>query len=152
MDKINVPIKKSDITLVLQTNGLANYFEVSEAFCEMISNGSIKEHSEEGYLITTQGKIIVEELEKIIPRAVRDKALTAVISYLERIRSEKENKVIIRKNDVGFTITCIISDNSFEMLKLTLYAPNRDIANSIKDNFYEDPSEIYSKILSLLTE
>ncbi len=152
MDKINIPIKKSDVTLVLQNSGLANYFEASEAFSEMISNGSIKETSEEKYSITPQGKIIVEELERIIPRAVRDKAVIAVISYLERIRAEKENKVIIRKNDRGFTVTCIISDNSFEMLKLTLYAPNRDIANSIKNTFYKDPSELYSKILYLFTE
>lgn len=152
MDKINVPIKKSDITLVLQTNGLANYFEVSDAFSEMLSNGSIKKHSEEMYLITSQGKIIVTELERIIPKAVRDKAIIAIMSHMERIRSEKENKVIIRKNDRGFTVTCIISDNSFDMLKLTLYAPNRDIANNIKNNFYKDISKIYSKVLSLLTE
>lgn len=152
MDKINIPIKKSDLTLALQTCGLANYFEVSEAFSEMISTGSIREYRDEMYIITNQGRLIADELENNLPRAVREKAVETVTSYLERIKSEKENKVIILKNDKGFTVTCIISDNSFEMLKVSLYAPNREIANNIKNKFYEDPSEMYSKILSFLTE
>ncbi len=152
MDKIKNPLKKSDVALALQTYGLANYFEVSDAFSEMLSGGSILKQGESGYVIGPQGKMIVEELSKTLPSVVRDRAIQAIRMYVERTKAEKENKVIIKENEFGFDVTCIVSDGSFEMLKLTLYAPDREAANKIKSNFYKNPGEIYAKILVLMAD
>ena len=141
-------LKKSDITLVLQAHGLANYFEVSEAFSELESNGSIKE-TEEGFKVTSEGKMIVEELLKSLPPTVRDKALRAMNSYVERMKIEKENKVTIKESSMGFEVDCTVSDGEFDMMKLSLYAPDREFADAIKNNFYKNPGKIYRNILSL---
>ena len=66
--------------------------------------------------------------------------------------TEEENKVIIKECQYGFDVTFIISGGPFEMLRLTLYAPNIECANNMKDNFYKTPDKIYDKILSLFTE
>lgn len=150
IEKIEIPLKKSDVILVLQTYGLANYFETSEAFSELESNGSIK-NIDDKIEITSQGKIIVEELSQKLPLTVKDKALKLIKSYTERMKIEKENKVIIRENKYGFDVTCIISGGNFEMLKLTLYAPDKEFANTIKNNFYKNPGQVYNYILSLVT-
>ena len=150
IEKIQTPLEKNDIILVLQAYGLANYFEVSEAFWDLESNGSIK-HNSGAIEITPQGKIIVEELSKKLPSTVRDKALKSIQHYIERMKIEKENKVIIRENKCGFDVTCIISGGNFDMLKLTIYAPDKEFANTIKNNFYKNPGKVYEYILSLVT-
>lgn len=154
MDNIKTPINKSDIVVVLQNYGFANYFEASEAFSEMISSGNIEESpfDKDGYILTEQGKIIVKEISESLPIVVRNKALIITKSYLERAKNEEENKVIIRENNYGFDVTFIISGGPFEMLRLTLYAPNMECANTLKDNFYKNPDKIYDKILSLFTD
>ena len=154
LNKFNIPMKKSDIILVLQANGLANYFDISEAFSELISNELIVKSSEnfDEFLITNQGQIIAHELEKSLPKSVREKAVNVVESYLERMRNEKENSVIITQNNYGFLVTCNIKDRDFKMMKLELYAPDIESANNIKFKFYKDPSEIYGKILGIFAD
>ena len=84
MYKIKNTVNKSDIALALQSYGLANYFEVSDAFSEMIYAGSIIKQSENGYIVNKQGKMIVDELSKTLPSVVRDRAIQAVKIYIER--------------------------------------------------------------------
>ncbi len=151
IQNFDAALTKNDITLVLQAYGLANYFEVSEAFCELETNGSIEE-TEKGFKVTSQGKMIVEELSKSLPLVVRDKALMATKAYLERKKIEKENKAVITENDYGYDVTCTVSGGEFDMLKLTLYAPDKEFADAIKANFYKNPGEIYNRILSLFID
>ena len=149
-EKIKTPIEKNDVILVLQAYGIANYFEVSEAFSELESNEIIK-YNKNRIEITSQGKMIVEELSKKLPSTVKDKTLNSIKSYLEKTKIEKENKVIIKESEYGFNVTCIISGGNFDMLKLTIYAPDKEFANTIKNNFYKNPSAVYNYILSLVT-
>lgn len=153
MDKLDKPLKKSDITSILQNYGLANYFEASQAFSEMVINASIvaDEQDSSYYVITESGKMIVEELSKSLPVTVKEKALKNAESYLERARSEQENKVTIKKTGNGYNVTCSVSGGEFDMLKLTLYAPDINTSSVIRDNFYKDPGEIYNNIISILT-
>ena len=151
ISKLNATLNKSDIVLVLQAYGLANYFEVSEAFFDLESSGSIK-NGEKGYEITPQGEMIVNELSKNLPLVVKDKALRAMKSYEERVKIEKENKVTVCESKYGYDVTCSVSGGEFDMMKLTLYTPDKEFADAIKSNFYKNPGKIYNKILSLLVD
>ena len=77
LDKVEHHLKKSDITSILQIYGLANYFEVSQAFEEMVNNKNIAldEDNDHCYVLTQTGKMIVDELGNSLPLSVRDKAL-----------------------------------------------------------------------------
>ena len=150
-DNFSCPLAKSDITDILQNYGLANYFETSQAFEEMVSAHNIMKESDDKYVISETGKMIVEELYKSLPLTVREKAVKAVEEHFNRLKSEKENKVVIRKSEKGYEITCSVLDGKFEMMKLKLYAPDILAATTIKNNFYKNPSEIYNDILRKLT-
>lgn len=151
LNKINIPVKKSDVILALQSKGIANYFDLSEAFFELISDKILIESKDflDKFTITDQGKLMAQELEKSIPKTIRDESVQAVKLYLEQIRNENENNVIIKQNNYGFSVICSISDGDFNMLKLELYAPDINTANNIKNKFYKNPSEIYNKILCI---
>ncbi len=154
LDKIKFPLKKNDITSILQNYGLANYFEASQAFSEMVANNNIVLDSEESgeYSITPSGKMIVEELSDMIPVSIREKALKSVDSYMSRLKSEQENKVIIKKNPRGYDVICKISGGEFNMLELKIYAPNLMEATIIRDNFYRSPETLYREIMTYLTK
>ena len=145
------PLAKSDIADILQNYGLANYFETSQAFEEMVSANNIIKYDDRKYIISDTGKMIVEELSRNIPLTVREKAVKAVEEHFTRMKSEKENKVTIRKNANGYDVTCSVLDGDFEMMKLKLYAPDIVAATTIKNNFYKNPGEIYSDLLHKLT-
>lgn len=154
LDKIKFPLKKNDITSILQNYGLANYFEASQAFSEMVANNNIVLDSEESgeYSITPSGKMVVEELSDMIPVSIREKALKSVDSYMSRLKSEQENKVIIKKNPRGYDVICKISGGEFNMLELKIYAPNLMEATIIRDNFYRSPETLYREIMTYLTK
>ncbi len=154
LDKSKIPLKKSDITSVLQNYGLANYFDVSQAFSEMVANNNIVLSSEETgeYEVTPSGKMIVQELSDMLPRSVREKALKSVESYMSRVKSEQENRVMIKKSPWGYNVICKISGGEFDMLELKLYAPSMMEASVIRDNFYKSPEILYRNIMTYLTK
>ena len=147
-------IKKSDVTAVLQSSGLANYFEASEAFSELNVQGNIAKKDEDlnFYMVTESGKMIAEQLEQTLPLTVKEKALANTKTYLERIKNEQENNVIFKKNERGYSVTCTVSSGEFDLLSLTLYAPDIDAVSTVKNNFYDDPGEVYQHVLSMLTK
>ena len=120
-------------------------------YLEMVAANNLIKYDDRKYIITDTGKMIVEELSRNIPLTVREKAIKAVEEYFSRMKSEKENKVTIRKNANGYDVTCSVLDGNFEMMKLKLYAPDILAATTIKNNFYKNPSEIYSELLYKLT-
>ena len=73
-----------------------------------------------------------------------------MISYIERVKLEKENKVVIKETKFGYEVVCTVSGGEFNMMQLTLYAPDKEFSNAIKNNFYKNPGKIYNKIMSLL--
>ena len=147
-------LRKNDIASILQNYGLANYFESSQAFSEMLASNNIASNTEEegGYHVTPSGKIIVEELSETLPLSVREKALKSVEEYMARLKRERENKVMIKKNPRGYDVICKISGGEFNMLELKIYAPNMMEATTIRDNFYKSPELLYRNIMTYLTK
>ena len=148
-------ISKQNIVSILQENGLANYFEASEAFADLVSNGNIKleEGDEVGsYCVTDTGRIISDQLHISLPRTVRERALSAAMSLLSRLKLEKENKVDIEKISRGYNVTCTISGGEFNLMSFTMYVPDMAQAKIVKENFYKDPTSIYNGILGMLTQ
>ncbi len=152
LDKADKSLTKNDITSIFQMRGLANYFEVSQAFEEMVNNKNIisDEEKDNCYILTPSGKMIAEELAFSVPAAVREKALSSAKNYFCRLKSEQENNVIIRKNEFGYSVLCKVSGGEFNMMELKLYAPDMNMAVTIRDNFYRDPGAVYNSVISIL--
>ncbi len=154
LDKTEQNFTKNDITSILQMQGLANYFEVSQAFEEMVNNKNIVLNSEDDryYVLTSTGKMIVDELGSTVPISVREKALGSAQRYFSRLKSEEENTVTIRKNQFGYSVSCKVSGGEFNMMELKLYAPDMHTAVMIRDNFYHDPSAVYDSVMRILSK
>lgn len=150
---IKVPMSPDNIVYILQENRLANYFEIIDAFSDLVSNKNIvcSDRNKNVFMITKSGQLIAKQLDSLVPLSVRDRAVTAAVSLISRIKREKENTVDIEKVDKGYIVKCHISDGKMDLLNVNLYVPDLIQANMVKSNFQKEPELVYSCLLSLLT-
>lgn len=156
---LNCVKENMDKELVVQAitiDELANYFEVSAAFDDLIKNGNIKESEivdgTQTYELTDNGKMIANQLESILSYTVKDKVYVRAIQLLGEKKKRRENSVDIKKTQNGFDVICKISGGDMDLLSFTLYAPNFEQAMVMKKNFFDNPSTVYKVMLALMTK
>lgn len=148
-----------DKELVVQAitiDELANYFEVSAAFDDLIKNGNIKESEivdgTQTYELTDNGQMIANQLESILSYTVKEKAYVKAIQLLGEKKKRRENSVDIKKTENGFDVICKISGGDMDLLTFKLYAPTFEQAMVMKKNFFDNPSTVYKVMLALMTK
>ena len=134
---VNKPMDKSTIIEAIQNQGLANYFETSSCFDDLISHNNIELTDEKNslYFLTPNGNMVAQQLENTLPISVKEKAYTCAIALLDEKRIEKESPVSITKNDNGYNVNCRISGGDMDLISLDIYAPDVKQATIIKKNF-----------------
>lgn len=146
-------ITKQQINEVMQRQGIANYFEVNQAISELLSQGNIDcdcVDNDEFLSITDVGRQVATTLERDIPKTVREKAIKSAIKILTIAKNEQENKIEITPLEKGCHITFTMEDQQDIMMELKIYVADRAQAELLKKNFLEDPTKVYSNILSSL--
>ena len=97
-------LSRRQLMEVIQREGLANYFEASQALESLIEGGSVevdKSDDDELLSLTAAGKTAAN-IEDELPRAVRDKALaTEAASKACRLFDKAVSKGIIHKNQAA---------------------------------------------------
>ena len=156
---LNCVKENMDKELVVQAitiEELANYFEVSAAFDDLIKNGNIKESDIvdglQTYELTDNGKMIANQLESVLSYTVKDKVYVRAIQLLGEKKKRRENSVDIKKTENGFDVICKISGGDMDLLTFTLYAPTFEQAMVMKKNFFDNPSTVYKVMLALMTK
>ncbi|MBQ9680409.1 MAG: DUF4364 family protein [Ruminococcus sp.] len=144
---------KDAVVNALMEKGLANYFETSASFDDLIRNGNLEITDEEKKLcyITANGDMIATQLEDTLAPTVKERAIECALSLLKREQIENDNKVTITKCDNGYTVTCHISGGDMELLSFSLYVPDITQARLIRKNFYKNPDMFYSVMIAMLT-
>jgi hypothetical protein len=150
---IDKPLDKATIIEAIQQKGLANYFETSSCFYDLISHNNLvrDENNPELYVLTENGKMVANQLENTLPITVKEKAYTCAIALLEQRRIEKENAVVISKTDKGFNVNCRISGGDIDLVAIDIYAPDNKQAKLIKKNFHKNPEILYKVIMATVT-
>ncbi len=150
---VGLPMTKDSVVNALMEKGLANYFETSSSFDDLVRNGNIKMTDEDKklYFITENGDMIATQLEDTLAPTVKERAIECALSLLKREQIESNNKVTISKAENGYTVTCRISGGDMELLSFSLYVPDINQARLIRKNFYKDPDMFYSVMIAMLT-
>ena len=150
INKISTPVTREKISEVFQVHGLANYFAVSEALEDLISAGNLKCDADGILSLTPESLNALFELEKEIPKSVREKAIgdAVMLETLERRKSETIIETEKYENGVNITFTLMNGKNT--LMKLTVYAADENQVESIKNNYLKDPAGLYAGIVSKL--
>ncbi len=151
---INKPLEKSTVIESIQKRGLANYFETSSCFDDLVAHNNLKmsDNSINYFELTDNGKMVANQLESTLPVSVKEKAYTCAIELLEQKRIEKENLVKITKTDKGYNVNLRISGGDVDLVSLDIYAPDKEQAKLIKKNFHKNPELLYKIIIATLTK
>jgi len=140
----------------IREDELANFFEVSAAFDELVSDKSLVEadsvDGEQTYTLSENGRMIAMQLDSTVAYSVKDKALKCAIKLLADKKTSRENFVDIEKTENGFNVKCTVSGGDVDLLSFTLYAPDIDQAEIIKKSFLSYPSTVYKSMLALMTK
>lgn len=154
LSSIESGLSKKDIISVLQDNSLANYFESTDAFSELVENNIIccTDQENQFFSVTEAGKLIADQLEISLPVTVREQVLSATLNLLAKIKRERENTVEIKKLKNGYTVNCHVSGGLLDLMSINLYAPDIMQAKLIKHNFQKNPELVYDCVLALMTD
>ena len=137
-------IDKGIVIQAILKQGLANYFETSSAFDDLVTNGNL--------VPAENGVEIAKQLDSILAYSIKEKAYACAVKLLAVKKNEIENKVDIVKNSNGFTVKCSVSGGDMDLMKLDVYAPEMEQALILKKNFLDNPKKAYKIMLALLTK
>ncbi|MBQ8028300.1 MAG: DUF4364 family protein [Clostridia bacterium] len=155
LKKMNMPLSRTKINEILQEDSIANYFEINQAISDLVKNGNlvceISEDSDEILYLTPRAYYDIGEIEKFLPRTVREKSVSAALRIIARDKVKSESKVEVTELEKGYHVTFTIEDVGTELLKLTVYVSDRQQIELVKRNFYNNAIAIYSDIISSLT-
>ena len=153
MDRLDLPVQAQTVSDIILDRGLANYFEVSAALGELIEQhcvSAVPGTSPEQYVLTHRGRALLDTIVTDLPLSVRDKALASADEMVIQKRDREQNKVTITQVEDGYDISIRMLDIGSDLLRLTLYVPDRETADRVSEKFYKDPAKLYSGVLDLL--
>ncbi len=154
LDSVGEPVSATGLCELLNFEGIANIFEVSDNIEALTKSGHIicADSENDLYTVTGSGSDVAKTLKSTVPLTVRDKACRATLNMLARIRHTNETDIAITREGDNTYITCSALDNDKSIMSVKLLVSDENQAISIKNKFIDNPSEIYSQIIDLFTK
>lgn len=147
---VDVPLTKETVIFCLQNLKIANFFDLSDAFAELIGKGILVLDEKSRASISEKGQEIYENLKNSLSDAIKDRVSSEIMKYVKLSTNIKENDVKIEKTAFGYSVNCSISGGGFDLMKISLFAPDIETALHIKKSFYINLEDVYITVLSKL--
>ena len=137
----------------MQKNGIANYFEILEAFNDLHKKQNIVQTDSENdlFTVTKSGKLIAGNLSDDLPKSIRERAMASVTELLMQERNETENVSEIKKLQNGYMVDCHIKGDEDDLFSFQLYVPDSKQARLVKKNFQSNAEMIYKMMIAAIT-
>lgn len=147
------PLTRDTLQGALLQEQLVNYFEFVDALAEVDKQHLVTQNDEGQYIITPKGSTVADTLALDLPRTVRESAIRAVMQIQRWKHKAATNRAHVQEEKNGeYTVTCAIGDLGSDVFRLELVMPDKLTADTIKNSFTAHGSEIYSKVMDMLTQ
>lgn len=156
LNQINGDIIQDGLFKIVSSINDINYFYFKQILTDLIESklvGTYTKDSELVIKITSEGKNAFFLTKDLLPGILKLKADN--IFKKELLSIEEESSVIAEffpKSENDFTIKCKIVENNETIFEVKTFAGSREMAKRIVDNWNNNASTIYPKILNLLLE
>ena len=133
------------------------YLNIMDSFEKLRDEGLITVLEDEGSrysYLTESGKLVVDELQVTLSITFRKEIARQAVRRMEKLRGDLSVTATYTENKApaeGYTVTVGLSDRGDSLFTLTMYAPTAIQADMITRSFKNNPSEVYSGLISLLT-
>lgn len=146
------PLTRDTLQGALLQEQLVNYFEFADALADVEKQQLVTLNEEDQYTITGKGSTVADTLALDLPRTVRESAIRAVMQIQSWRHKAAMNRARVEEEDGEYTVWCAIGDLGSDVFRLQLAMPDKLTAETIKNNFTAHGSEIYSKVMDMLTQ
>lgn len=151
LSSADAPMPRDMLMDIVVGNGMANFFETTEALEGLLTTGSVTQDADELVSITDAGREAAGTLCSRLPLTLRERSAKLAVQAMARRRHEMETDVTVADLSRGCTVTCTIPDGDSPLMTLSLKVGDRLQADWIRDRFVDDPSLLYRSVLSILT-
>lgn len=146
------PLTRDTLQGALLQEQLVNYFEFADALADVEKQQLVTLNEEQQYTITEKGSTVADTLALDLPRTVRESAIRAVMQIQSWRHKAAMNRAHVEEENGEYTVWCAIGDLGSDVFRLQLAMPDKLTAETIKNNFTAHGSEIYSKVMDMLTQ
>lgn len=155
LQHIGGPVSFSQLSEIVQTDGMVNYFEFASAISHLKEAEKLEvtmlESGEEAYTLTEPGVATAKTFEYSVPLTIREKGIEISGAFFSNKRLMEENYVEIQEVADGYQVTLVVSDVGSDLMRLTLFAPDLTQCESIQKAFLKNPVKVYQTVLELFT-
>ncbi len=151
---IKKPLSLENLCDVLTPEDVVNYFDLAEAWGELITSGHIipDEEDEKKCVISPLGNEVGASFERKLPASIREKAIKSTLRILAIAERDAETPCSIKPAECGgYNVTCSIKDGESILLSTTMWVADLNSANSVIEQFRSNPILSYSGIVAVMT-
>ncbi len=154
LSALDEPVPSNMLINILHYEGIANGFEVSDAIVSLSKSGQIEQATvkDDTYRITQSGRDVAATLNTSLTMTVKERAYLATLKMLARFKNSKDNKIEVTRENGKSYITCTGIDGDTPFISVKMLIADDSQGYYIKEKFLENPSEIYTTIIELLTK
>jgi len=133
------------------------YLNIMDSFERLREEGLITVLEDEGSrysYLTEGGKLVVNELQVTLSITLRKEIARQAVKRMEALRGELSVTASYTENKApaeGYTVTVGLSDRGDNLFTISMYAPTAIQADMITRSFKNNPTAVYSGLISLLT-
>lgn len=153
MDLLPFPVSFSTIVdLTTWCDEGFGYFELSEAFCEMVPTGHIEEIRGEGetlYAITDKGREATRIFEKQLPYPVREAAQRSALRVVRQIRRDAGIHVTLTEHGENDLTVRMEMEQVFAV---EMNVVSRGQAAMLEHTFKANAEAVYQTLLTAMTQ
>lgn len=158
LKNVDSPLTRDDMQSALYDNGVANYFEISQAIDNLLDVGAV-EIVDNVLTLNSKGAQIARDLNDELSLFIKNKAVRAAKLTAIYEKRKKENNISIIKLDdkkyrLDITLLSGLSDdkNADELMKVSVFVTDSLQAETMKTTFLNNPVRLYEKVIEALTE
>lgn len=152
------PLTRDNMQSALYDNGIANYFEISQAIDNLLDVGAIELH-DDILILNQKGEQIARDLKDELSLYIKNKAVRAAKLTAIYEKRKKENAISVTKlSDKKYRLDITLlsgladSENSDELIKVSVFTTDSLQAETMKTTFLNNPVRLYEKVIEALTE
>ncbi len=154
LDKLNKDITNAGLFKITSSINNINYFYFQQTLTDLVDSklvGTYTKDDETVFKITSEGKNNFALTKDVLPGIMKLKADNIFKKELYEIEEASSvSAEYTPKNEKDFTVKCKIVENNETIFEIKTFAGSADRAKRIIDNWNNNASSIYPKILNLL--
>ncbi len=151
LSKLDRPVEEKQLYEIILNSGVINYFDYTEALNGLLENGAVSRkdiNGESCIFLEEKGQMGSDYFNEYIPYHFRKRILRAAFSYFSKLKRESETDITVKEVSNGWEVEFTIRDVSFELMRISLYAPDMEQAALLKEKILLNPAGFYNGVIS----